>query len=145
LRTRWLYENPLPLWIHEGVAISAEPKASQALYRAKLTAAGAGGTLVPVNDVMRLKTAPSDGTCEMYYAESTAMVNALVERGGSRRFWSFLRTLSSAGQRQALTEVYGLTPEDLEQLAIDWASEEGAMPVQLLVPATTAMAAAPCP
>jgi len=117
-RAAWLSGTGAPSWIDEGIAVSAEPPAYTE-YRCRMfRSAGARGKLPSVQSVFA-----TTGT-SLAYAESFAMVNALMSLDGPKHFAGFVDALHRMDDAAALKAAYGMTPEGLQKLALEWAAKQ---------------------
>ncbi len=112
----------LPLWLQEGVATSTEPRTKKDMLAKALARANDAGALMPFKDLMGAETYPKDVPNDIYYAESVAVVESLVERYGAKQFWQFVKAIETVGQEKALAKVYGLTGTDVENLILEWSA-----------------------
>ncbi|MCK9519407.1 MAG: peptidase MA family metallohydrolase [Dehalococcoidia bacterium] len=94
----------LPSWLDEGTAVYAQ--SSPGDYEQAFLAAARSGRLIPFNQLGTPSNDPA--LVGVFYGQSWAMVNYLVEKGGPEDFATFFATIKS-GTRfdQALQEVYG--------------------------------------
>ena len=113
------YEG-LPLWLLEGVATAAESDYSKSVKARILAEAIENRSILPVKDVLLATAYPSGGASDVYYAETLAIVESLVERYGADRFSRFVAALENTEQTRALQQVYSLTPAQVEDFVIDW-------------------------
>lgn len=110
----------LPLWLQEGVATSTESEYAKQVHAKRL--AEAKGTLIPFEKMLDAETYPGGPTNSLFYSECVAVVESLVERYGKDRFWQFVEAIAALGQRDALRDVYGLSPTELEGFIPAWSA-----------------------
>jgi tetratricopeptide (TPR) repeat protein len=122
--TMWLTNAGVSSWIDEGIAVSAEPAAYVECRCREFRDAGARGKLPPVRSVFGATVMKTVSATNRAYAESFAMVNALVALGGPRHFAGFVDALHRMDDVAALKMSYGMTPEGLQKLALEWASKQ---------------------
>jgi hypothetical protein len=108
--------RPIPRWLDEGLAMYAayewNPVQDFILGRAVLT-----GRLLPLAQLTR-DFGHDPFAVREAYLQSYSLVNYLIAAHGRDRFARFLRALAGGARfDQALSEVYGLTPERFEA---DW-------------------------
>lgn len=98
----------LPRWADEGMAVLAESQAKQSERRR--AAEQSRRSLGPLSfaQVMGLEDYPAHNRHAEFYAQSAALVEALVARGGPEQFLAFLDAAMRDGNPRALKAVYGL-------------------------------------
>ncbi len=99
----------IPLWLDEGVALSQEPDRRSELYPVAKKAM-ADGTLIPFEQMDKIRDAKDMDTkrAGIFYAQSLATVNFLLETLRQDRFLKFCRHLRDGKDvTEALKAVYG--------------------------------------
>jgi len=107
----------LPRWADEGMAVLAESQAKRSERRRAAEEVRRIGRVLPISQVMFLEAYPPSDQRAAFYAQSAALVEALVARGGPERFFTFLETAMRNGNARALKDVYGI--EDISALGAD--------------------------
>ena len=110
----------VPRWADEGIAVLAEPSASQADRQSDLREPLASGRVFKSATLM---TAPMpDGRYwDLYMAQSASLTRYLVGLDTPGRFLSFLRDAERIGPEAALQRSYGF--ESFDDLHTRWASD----------------------
>jgi hypothetical protein len=124
--SRHFFET-MPLWLQEGIAESTESWFKRALMARGLMAAREAGTLISLEELFQMREYPKDKASDIFYGESLAAVESLVKKGGKEQFWRFMAALEDKGASMALGEVYGLTPVNVEDMVLEWASAHAPM------------------
>ncbi len=107
----------IPLWLDEGVALSQEQDRRSELYPVAKKAM-ADGTLIPFEEMDKIRDAKDMNTrrAGIFYAQSLATVNFLLETLRQDRFLKFCRQLRDGKNvPEALKTVYGT--ERIQSLA----------------------------
>jgi hypothetical protein len=110
----------LSRWADEGMAVLAESQAKRSERRRAAEEAGRAGRSLPISQVMFIEGYPAPDQRAAFYAQSAALVEALVARGGPQRFFTFLDVAMRNGNARALKEVYGIDGIDESQLPSAW-------------------------
>ena len=110
----------LPRWADEGMAVLAEPQAKRSERRRAAEEAGRVGRMLTISQVMFVDEYPPSDQRAAFYAQSAALVEALVARGGTEQFLTFLETAMRNGNARALKEVYGADGIDESRLSSAW-------------------------
>ncbi|MDP1956998.1 MAG: peptidase MA family metallohydrolase, partial [Rhodocyclaceae bacterium] len=116
----------LPSWIDEGTAVYAQTVPGSNYVNA-FTAAARGNRLIPFS---QMGTPSNDaGRVNLFYGQSYAMVQYLIDKGGPEQYAEFFATIKS-GKRfdAALEEVYGFTFAGFEEEFIAASGGTGAAP-----------------
>lgn len=94
----------LPAWLDEGAAVYAQ--SSPGDYESAFASAARSNRLIPFSQMVTPAT--DANLVGVFYGQSWAMVEFLIEKGGPAKFGEFMATIK-AGRRydQALTQVYG--------------------------------------
>lgn len=97
-----------PRWADEGLAVLADPPEKQARHANELNKAIRGAALFRLPELM----AQSGDACrlrpDVFYAQSTSLVNFLVMRGTRGQFLDFLMRVEKEGYDEALRGVYAM-------------------------------------
>lgn len=115
----------IPTWVQEGVATSVEMGLEREAALRILEFAREKGYFIPVKVMMVLPRAP-DQAVYLYYAESLAMVESLVERFGRTAFWKLVRLSGTMPQERALASAFKITPVELENMVLEWIDDQRA-------------------
>lgn len=128
------HHSKVPLWLEEGVAVSAEPPYAKRNRWNTIRTARDEGSLIRVRDLFYMEEFPENVPHSLVYAEGFAMVDALVGRYGTESFFRLVRQIKLKEPVKALEEVYSMTPIDLENLVLEWiAAHEPRSPVPSVV------------
>jgi len=113
----------LPSWIDEGAAVYAQSAVGD--YRPAFEQAARANRLIPFNQMNVPASNPSQ--VGVFYGQSWAMVNHLIQKGGPETFGKYMATIKG-GRRfdQALTDVYGYA--DLAAFESEFKAAVGAAP-----------------
>jgi len=110
-----------PLALHEGVAVVMEPEYKQQHYRSVVWNHLRTETLIGVKDLLAMTQYPK--TPELFYAQSSRLVEMLMQRAGAKKFLEFCRSVKDKGVERSLKDVYRIDSyeklEELYQLHID--------------------------
>ena len=113
------YHRKMPIWIKEAVAVSAEPGYKKKSRWALLARARDKNELVPLRDIFAMDSFPEGVPHLLIYAESFAMMDALVIRYGEERFWELIKAVRLISGEEALREVYDINPVQLENIVLE--------------------------
>jgi hypothetical protein len=104
----------VPDWLNEGTAVFAqsEPLPNQ---RQALESAIESGEVLSVRSMTSASSGAVADKVSLFYGQSWALVDFLIETYGEERFAAFFRAYASgASDDEALTQVYGLDQDGLE-------------------------------
>lgn len=113
----------IPTWVQEGIATSVEMGLEREAALRMLEYAREKDYLIPVKLMMVLPRAPEQAV-RLYYAESLAMVESLVERFGKTAFWKFVRLSGTMRHESALRSAFKIAPVELENMVLEWIDDE---------------------
>jgi hypothetical protein len=112
----------IPLWIPEGIASSAESPYKKSIMATTLEKMREQGKLVSLLELFAMREYPKDRTSDIFYGESLAVVESLVDKYGKNPFRTFLNRLRVKDSAEAIREVYGLSAVDMEDMVLEWAA-----------------------
>lgn len=118
----------VPLWLDEGVALTAEQGARAPALEKILTANIQAGRLISVRDLTGISEGASlrawgspGASVSLFYAEAYGLVQFLTERHGHGRFTEFVRRLKNGDSLEtALARNYGHAFRSLDSLEEEW-------------------------
>lgn len=90
------------------MAILADTDAKRGLHIRDLQSAFARGAVFRMAELLPLQDYPLPDRWDVFYGQSTAVVQYLVERGTPHQFVEFLQKAASNGYDQALRESYSI-------------------------------------
>lgn len=102
----------LPRWADEGMAILADTEAKRALHIRGLQSGWARGAVFPVRELLPLRDYPSPERWDVFYGQSTSLVQYLVGQGTPHQFVEFLQQAAAEGYDRALRKSYGISSMD---------------------------------
>ncbi len=94
LTHRLRYRGTIPLWINEGFATWNEPRFVHDHHQRLVRQAAQLNALIPVTELVRRQTYPSDADVRLFYAQCFSVSDFLIRMHGLRRFMSFAEELS---------------------------------------------------
>ena len=112
----------MPLWLMEGIASSVESPNKKAIHARVIIKAYDDDSLMGAGELMSLRQYPKNEASDVFYAESVAIVESFAEKYGKQRFWEFMSAVKTKAPVDAAAEVYNLTPVDVEDMILQWAS-----------------------
>jgi len=110
----------LGLWLQEGVATSQESAYKKRSLAEALQRARREGRLGTFRELMVLDEYPENGPRDVFYGRCAAAVEMLVERYGAESFREFIEATEHMDQEQALKLVYGISPDLVDALILEW-------------------------
>jgi hypothetical protein len=116
------FNDGLPLWLQEGVATSQESDAKKDGLAEVIRKADKASALIPLGSLFGAREYPEGAAGQLFYAQSVALVESLVETKGGEMFKKFVRALNSMPGDTALGTVYGISPAAAESLIRDWSA-----------------------
>lgn len=104
------FEQPLPRWADEGMAVLTEPRNRQDDHLVNLVRAHRSGGIYSCAQLMSMSDYPRDGRIREFYAESVGLCRYLVEEhGGGPKLIEFMRlALRTRSYDFALQQIYGI-------------------------------------
>jgi len=110
-----------PLALHEGVAVVMEPEYKQQHYRSVVWNHLRTETLIGVKELLAMTQYPESP--ELFYAQSSRLVEMLMQRAGAKKFLEFCRSVKEKGVERSLKDVYRIDGyeklDELYQMHID--------------------------
>ncbi len=117
------FYGTMPLWLQEGIASSSESEYKKSLHARVILQAFDDKRLISVEDLVKLAAYPTNNASDVFYAESVAIVESLVEKYGKEPFIEFMSQLQEKSGTEALRNVYGLSTVNVEDMALAWATK----------------------
>ncbi len=114
-----LYHNNVPSWVSEGIAVAAESEDSRNARAALMKRALDSEELAGALELMATENPPNENR-SLFYAEAYAAAAGLVNAYGSEKFAEFIAAVRYKSQTDALVDIYGIQPVDLEDLMLEW-------------------------
>jgi len=114
------------MWIQEGVAQEAEGDRRRRHASSDILAVHDKGKLAPAEKLLAANRFPrfaDQTTVDALYSESIAMVDVLAKKGGKDGLVPFIDAVKQRPPAEAIKELYGLTPKDMDDLILAWAKE----------------------
>jgi hypothetical protein len=111
------FDQPVPRWADEGIAVLTEPRAKIELHLQNLHKCRQDNTLFPVRQLILLQDYPDPRQISAFYAQSVSLVEFLASERGPQAFTAFLRdAIRTNNYEQALQKHYGYRGfDDLQQ------------------------------
>ena len=103
-----LTAGDLPRWADEGMALLADPVEKRDAHARDLSRALEDGSQFRLGDLLSLDQYPRDGQVAVFYGQSMAIVEFLVDRGGTEKFAEFVNQACRRGYDVALSTSYGM-------------------------------------
>ena len=122
ISSEFMRDKPVDRWADEGLAINREPVGMRESHRRNLEEAR---RKFSTEQIMNMKRYPRENLWGLFYAQSAALVEFLVDQGGEAKFINFLKLAQKVGYKKALEEIYGLTYEDLDREAFGKKTSRG--------------------
>jgi hypothetical protein len=97
-----------PLWFDEGVALQYDSPAKQQLHRRDLQLGLARGTAYTLSELLALRGYPPPGRWGVFYGQSAALVERLLERGTADQLMQCAAATSQETARAALRDQFGV-------------------------------------
>jgi hypothetical protein len=111
----------LPRWADEGMALVADPVGKRAAHARDLEAAIKDGSQFPLPELLSIEDYPRDARIAIFYGQSMAIVEFLIERGGSEKFAEFIKQACQRGYDAALRTSYGIA--SVGELETQWLAQ----------------------
>ena len=108
------YEHEIPLWLHEGFAIRCEPSYVHRYYGHIASYAVRNRIAIPLARLLTASEYPEDeNEVRIFYAESWALVDLLIDAGGTERLLELARDDLSTrvGAAAAVERRFGIRGE----------------------------------
>lgn len=94
LATHAGYANKVPLWAHEGFAVSSEPSFKHKYYVQMLVDAARQQNLLPLETILNARKYPGEDKVKRFYAQSFSLVQFLIARTGFEEALALVKDLS---------------------------------------------------
>ena len=113
------YRGFPPLWLNEGIAMSSEPAFRQRYRIRNFRNTLRQGRAFPLQKLMKLQRYPkSESETNIFYGQSLAVVNFLLNKYGSSALFELAQALAKATPEQALGQVYQYS--DIAKFEKEW-------------------------
>ncbi len=118
------YSTHIPVWLKEGLAAGGEPWFKQRVMGEVLTKERRSEQAFTLQQLTSQKGYPAAERVRVFYAQSIALVRALLKQKDMDTFNRFTKQLTTENFEATLKDVYGMTPEEIEK---SWNQEMDAM------------------
>lgn len=101
-----------PRWADEALAILAEPEEKRAMRQRDFLVGVRTGIDFSLRELFALEEYPSVARQRVFYGQSAAIAERLIEQGGGPRFVDFLRQARRRGVDDSLRKIYAIDGVD---------------------------------
>jgi hypothetical protein len=120
----------LPRWADEGMAILADSADKRARHLQDFTGAMRARQTFRLVELMEMRDYPAAHRWGVYYGQSAAVAQFLVDRHSPRRFVEFVEVAITSGHAAALQQTYGIA--SIQQCEQTWQKEFARTPRKLV-------------
>jgi hypothetical protein len=116
------FDQPVPRWADEGIAVLTEPRHKIDLHLQNLSTCRQDKTLFLIRELILAPDYPQPRQIKAFYAQSVSLVEFLANEKGPQAFSGFLRdALRTNNFEQALQRHYGYS--NFDDLQHRWATK----------------------